>query len=104
PDARVLELAAQRGDASAALAIDRAGRYLGAGLVNLIDVFNPEVIVISGSLRKLGERYLGPAREIAKRDAFAQHFADVRIVEAELGDESPAIGAALLAEEVTSNK
>jgi glucokinase len=104
PDARVLALAAQRGDASAADAIDRAGRYLGAGLANLIDVFNPELIVIGGSLRKLGERYLGPAREVAKRDAFAQHFADVRIVEAELGDEAPAIGAALLVDEVTSNQ
>jgi hypothetical protein len=32
-----------------------------------------------------------------QRDAFRQHSSDVRIVEAELGDEAPAVGAALLA-------
>lgn len=97
PDARALALAAEAGDAAAAAAIERAGRWLGAGLTNLVDVFNPEVIVIGGSLRKLGERYLGPARNVVAGEAFAQHAADVRIVEAQLGDEAPAIGAALLA-------
>ncbi len=97
PDARVLQLAAEAGDTAAAGAIARAGRYLGAGLTNLVDVFNPEVIVIGGSLRKLGERYLGPAREVVRQEAFAQHLADVRIVEAALGDDAPAIGAALVA-------
>ena len=99
PDARVLALAAEAGDAAAAAAIERAGRYLGAGLTNLVDVFNPQVIVIGGSLRKLGERYLGPARAVVAREAFAQHAADVRIVEAALGDDAPAIGAALIAQE-----
>jgi len=97
PDARLLEQAADAGDAAASAAIERAGRYLGAGLTNLVDIFNPEVIVIGGSLRKLGERYLGPAREVVQREAFPQHRADVRIVEAALGDDAPAIGAALIA-------
>jgi glucokinase len=99
-DARVLEDAALAGDASAAAAIDRAARYLGAGLTNVVNIFNPEVIVIGGSLRKIDdERYLGVAIEIMKREAFPQHAAGVRVVEAELGDESPALGAALIARE-----
>ena len=97
PDARILDLAAEAGDPAADAAIRQAGRYLGAGLTNLVDVFNPELIVIAGSLRKLGPRYLGTARDVVKAEAFPQHFADVRIVEAALGDESPAIGAALIA-------
>jgi glucokinase len=97
PDARLIEKAADLGDAAAEAAIRQAGRYLGAGLTNLVDVFNPEVIVIGGSLRKLGPRYLDTAREVVKAEAFRQSYADVRIVEAALGDESPAIGAALLA-------
>jgi glucokinase len=97
PDARILELAAEMGDETAEATIRRAGRYLGAGLCNIVDVFNPELIVIGGGLRKLGPRYLDTAREVVKAEAFPQHYADVRIVEAELGDESPAIGAALMA-------
>ena len=100
PDARVLEQAADAGDLGAEGAIRQAGRYLGAGLTNIVDVFNPELIVIGGSLRKLGERYLGLAVEIMKRESFPQHAADVRVVEAELGDEAPALGAAIIAMEM----
>jgi len=96
-DARLIEKAADAGDTTAEEAIRQAGRYLGAGLTNLVNVFNPEVIVIGGGLRRLGPRYLDIARAIVKAEAFPQSYADVRIVEAELGDEAPAIGAALLA-------
>jgi len=95
PDARILHLAAEASNAGADAAIRKAGRYLGAGLTNLVDVFNPQVIVIGGSLRKLGARYLDTARAVVKAEAFPQSYADVQIVEAELGDEAPAIGAAL---------
>jgi glucokinase len=97
PDARLLDEAADAGDESAAAAIREAGRYLGAGLTNLVDIFNPEVIVIGGSIRKLGAPYLGTALEVVQREAYPQAFADVRIVEAQLGDEAAAIGAAIIA-------
>jgi glucokinase len=97
PDARILDMAADAGDAAADAIVREAGRYLGAGLANLVNVFNPEMIVIGGSLRKLGDRYLGTAFEVVRRDAFQQSMADVRFAEAELGDEAPAIGAALIA-------
>jgi glucokinase len=94
PDARILDLAAEQGDVSAIEALKRAGRYFGAGLTNLIDLFNPEVIVIGGSLRK-SDLYFKTALEAAQRDAYPQHAADVRIVEAALGDDAPAMGAGL---------
>lgn len=97
PDAKLMGEAADAGDAESDEAIRQAGRYLGAGLTNLVNIFNPQMIVIGGSLRRFGDRYVGEAKRVVERDAFAQHFADVRIVEAELGDESPAIGAALVA-------
>jgi glucokinase len=96
PDARILDEASESGDPTARAAIERAGTYLGAGLTNLVNVFNPEVIVIGGSVRK-SALYLETAIAVLQRDAFAQHRKDVRIVEAALGDEAPAIGAALLA-------
>jgi glucokinase len=96
PDARTLDAAADAGDATAREAVERAGAYLGEGLTNLVNIFNPEVVVIGGSVRK-SRRYVDTALAVMHRDAYPQHLADVRIAEAELGDESPAIGAALLA-------
>jgi glucokinase len=96
PDARILDLAANQGDAAAIEALTRAGRFLGAGLTNLVNLLNPDVIAIGGSVRK-SEIYVRTAVETMQRDAFRQHSSDVRIVEAELGDEAPAVGAALLA-------
>jgi glucokinase len=96
PDARILDLAAEQGDEMAVSALMQAGLYFGSGLASLIDIFNPEVIVIGGSLRK-SDIYMQTALRIAKQEPFPQHAADVRIVEAELGDESPAMGAAILA-------
>jgi glucokinase len=96
PNARILVQAATEGDASALAALRRAGGFLGAGLTNLVNVLNPDVIVIGGSVRK-SALYVQTAVETLQREAFAQHLADVRIAEAELGDDAPAIGAALIA-------
>lgn len=96
PGARTLDLAAAEGDASAIAALTRAGNFLGAGLTNLTNLLNPNVIVIAGSVRK-SEVYVRSAIEVLDRDAFAQHRADVRVVLAGLGDEAPAIGTALIA-------
>jgi glucokinase len=96
PDARILDLAAEQGDELALSALMQAGTYLGAGITNLINIFNPEVVVIGGSLRK-SALYMRSALNVARPQAFPQHAADVRIVEAELGDEAPAMGAAIIA-------
>ncbi len=96
PDARILDMAAEQGDESAMTAIIQAGMYFGSGLTNLIDIFNPEVIVVGGSLRK-SALYFQTALNSAKPQAFPQHAADVTIVEAELGDDAPAVGAAIIA-------
>jgi len=96
PDARILDMAAEQGDEAAINALMQAGVYLGAGLTNLINLFNPQVIVVGGGLRK-SALYFQTALSRAKPQAFPQHAEDVRIVEAELGDNAPAMGAAILA-------
>jgi glucokinase len=96
PDARILDEAAEAGDPSALAAMERAGRYLGVGLTNLVNIFNPQVIVVGGSVRK-SALYLNTAIAVMQRDAFAQHRADVRVVEAALDGDEAAIGVALLA-------
>jgi glucokinase len=98
PSAKTLEKAAAAGDTSAARAIRDATLHLGAGLTNLVDIFNPEVIAVSGNLRKL-EGLMDGARAIVQREAFRQPAADVRIVETELGDDAAVLGAALVAKD-----
>jgi len=96
PSALTLEKAAAAGDISAAKAIHEAALHLGAGLTNLVDIFNPEVVAVSGNLRKL-EGYLSVAIEVVRREAYPQASDDVRIVETELGDDAAALGATLIA-------
>ena len=84
--AKTVFLAGQQGEAEATALIESAGRYLGIGLASLINVFNPQAIVIGGGLMNMGETILGPALETARARTFAQSFTDVRIVEGELGE------------------
>lgn len=95
--ARTVYLAAQQGEAEAAALIESAGRYLGIGLASIINVFNPQAVVIGGGLTNMGEAILGPAVEVARQRSFAQALADVRILEAELGERGAALGAIAVA-------
>src|SRR5262249_11717593 len=95
--AQVVKEAAESGDTGAAKVIASAGRSLGAGLTNIVDVFNPQAVVISGSLRKLGPLYLDTAKAVVDKEAYRGHLRDVRIIETALGDDAAALGACLLA-------
>ncbi len=83
--ARDIAEAAQAGDADALAVLDEAGRHLGHGLAILLDVLNPEVIVIGSLAVRLGDLVLGPAREAMKREALPGACAACRLVPAQLG-------------------
>jgi len=89
--------AAGKGDAVAIASINRIAGYLGIGLVNLVNIFNPEMIVIGGGVAKLGELLLAPARKVVEERAFPLQASAVKIVPAQLGDDSGIIGAAVFA-------
>jgi glucokinase len=92
----VTELA-HAGDAAAVSVLAQVGRRLGYGLVGVVNVFNPERIVIGGGAIAAGELLLGPAREVVAERALPPVREMVSIVPAEFGDESGMLGAALLA-------
>ncbi len=79
------ELAAN-GDANALAVLAEAGRYLGRGLAILLDILNPEVIVIGSLAVRLGELVLGPARDEMRREALPEAAAACRVVSAALGE------------------
>ena len=70
---------------------------LGAGLVTLVNVFNPEVIVIGGGFSAAGELILDPARAVVAEEALQPGRDFVRVVRAQLGPEAGVVGAGLIA-------
>ena len=61
----ITELARQ-GDPVARDAIGEIGRRLGVGLVSLVNIFNPQVVVIGGGVSAAGDLLLDPAREVVR--------------------------------------
>jgi glucokinase len=92
----VTELA-HDGDAAAIEAIELIGSRLGVAITSLVNVFNPEVVVIGGGVIAAGELLLAPARAEVARRALPPSRDVVRIVSARFGVEAGMIGAAALA-------
>src|SRR3954463_8022666 len=95
----VTELA-HDGDEAARAAIAVLGRHLGVGITSLVNVFNPEAVVVGGGLVAAGDLLLAPAREVVAARALVPARDQVRIVAARFADESGMLGAASLAFEV----
>ena len=86
--------AADAGDPVAARLLEEGRRAFAHAVVGLVNVLNPEVVVVGGGLaRGQGDRLLGPAREAVGRWAFSIPRDRVRIVEAALGDDVGLVGA-----------
>ncbi len=92
----VTELAHQ-GDPAARDVLAEVGRRLGYGLVGVVNVFNPQVVVLGGGALAAGELLLGPAREVVAARALPPMREAVGIVPAHFGEEAGMLGAALLA-------
>jgi glucokinase len=95
--AEKVEVAARGGDSLALEVISKAATYLGVGMVNLVNIFNPEMIIVGGGVAKMGELLLKPARQVVKERAFPLSAQAVRIVPAQLGDNAGVLGAAAFA-------
>ena len=63
----------------------------------MINLFNPELIIVGGGLSNLGDMLLAPAVKVAGERAFPAAFKAARFVPAQLGDTSGVVGAAAMA-------
>ena len=75
----------------------RDGRKLGAGIASLVNIFDPEPIVIGGGFGDALDLLLQPALETLRRDALPPGRDRVRVLAAELGEEAGMVGAGLIA-------
>ncbi len=85
------------GDEAACSVMAAIGRSLGAGLASVVNIFEPEVIVIGGGAAAAGDLLLDPAREVVSQRALRPSRDTVRIVPAALGEEAGMVGAGLFA-------
>jgi len=89
--------AARDGDVLAGDVMKDMGRLLGIGIANLINIFNPEMIVIGGGVKEAWPLFIEATREEIKKRAFEYPAARTQIVPSVLGDDAGMIGAAAVA-------
>ncbi len=89
--------AARRGDAEALVVMNGMGRILGIGIANLINIFNPEMIVIGGRVKDAWPLFIDATREEIRRRSFEVPAGRTRIVPSKLGDDAGIVGAAAAA-------
>jgi glucokinase len=86
--------AAVRDDPFAQEIMHETAKFLGAGVANIINILNPEMVVIAGGVTKAGDRLFGPLRAEVRRRAFRSAQECCQIVPAELHGTAGVVGAA----------
>ena len=74
--------------------LSRAAYYLGVGMVNLVNIFNPEMIILGGGMSGILEFLMEPARRVIDARAFKIAAQTVQLAEAQLGNDAGACGVA----------
>lgn len=88
--------AAKQGDRAGQKIVSKFIEYLSVGIVNIINAFQPEVIVIGGGISNQGEYLLAPLREYVAPQLYTDRIKMAELVTATLGNDAGIIGAAML--------
>ncbi len=96
-DARTVFEAAAQNDLLARELVEEYEAYLACGVVNLINIFQPEIFCVGGGVAGAGEKLLGPVRAVLEREDYARNGKQrTKLMLAQLGNDAGIIGAALL--------
>ncbi len=90
--------AAEEGDPVAKRIFEIVGEYIGIGLTSVINLLNPEKVIIGGGVAEAGDLLFDPIRRTIKERAMVVAGNSVEIVPAELGNSAGVIGASMLIE------
>jgi glucokinase len=102
--ARDVGMAAEKGDALARSIVTHCGEKLGMALAILVDILNPERIVIGGLAMRLGDLLLEPARRTLAEEALQPSVAVCQVVPAALGESIGDVAALCIAMDAASDK
>jgi glucokinase len=99
-DAKTAFDAARQGDQIEKSIVDQYIKYVAEGLIDIINIFCPEVLVIGGGVSKEGEYLLKPLRELVYSGVYAKDVPQTEIKAAEMGNDAGIVGAAMLGKEL----
>lgn len=102
--AKMISDAYDLGDKTAIEVMHETGRILGFGLSNVINLYNPEIIIVGGGMSAAGDRLLNVVRETTAKHALRLSNTACTIQVAQLGERAGMIGAAVYANERITNK
>jgi glucokinase len=88
---------ARKGDRVANEIYERIGYLLGVGITSVINLYDPEIVIISGGIARAGKILFNPVRKTVSRRVMGRKFRDFRIVPPELGDDAGILGAVYFA-------
>jgi glucokinase len=91
--AQIVYDAAKAGDAVASEIVRDTARYLGAGIANLLNIFNPDTVVIAGGVTAAGDTLFVPLRAEVRRRAFSPAVRAAKIVPGALPGTAGVVGA-----------
>lgn len=94
----IVAKAAEAGDPVAKRIFEIMGYYIGMGLTSVINLLNPEKIIVGGGVAECGDLLLDPIRRTVNERAMVVQRQSVEIVPAELGNSAGVIGASMLVE------
>ena len=94
--AAIVAEAANKGDKLAREIIEKTGEYLGTGIANIINLFNPQMVIIGGGVAQAGDLIFNPLKKTMEKRAFPVPAKVVKIVASSLGRDCTVIGAATL--------
>lgn len=89
--------AASEGDPISIETLEETGYYLGIAVANVINIFNPDKVIIGGGIAQAGELLFDPIRRTVEVNALYEPLQVCRILPAELGDDAGVLGGAALA-------
>jgi glucokinase len=91
---RVIAREARRGDRVARVVFEKIGTYIGIGVSSIVNLLDPEIVIISGGIARAGAVLFDPVRKTVDRLILGAAFRDLKIIPAKLGDDAGVLGAA----------
>lgn len=95
-DLKSVFIAARSNDRIALSVLDMAAKRLGIKISYLVNLFNPQVVIIGGGLEEAGERFLNQVNATVKEWSFREVTEDLKIMYSQLRENAVALGAASL--------
>jgi len=94
-----IEKLAKLGDKNAKKTNALVAKYLGLGLANIINIFNPEIIIVGGGIAKIKELWQ-PALKEPKKEVMYDSLRDTKIIKTNLNEDAGILGAAMLCQKI----